>query len=228
MGHPSDWDDVRAALPEYETSAVAIRPASDWPSSLKQLSENATADSILVGYSMGARLALGLVMENSQRYKGLVFISGNPGLESDKEREQRAEFDEQIATRIEAGDLRAFLEQWYQSRVFASLPSEIRRVEIERKLTRSASEWPAILRANSVSGQSNYWPRLNELAIPTLVIAGESDEKYRDIAVRFSNEASQLTVKAKVLSDCGHMVHRECAVELAQLIREFVESNPHA
>ena len=223
MGHPSDWDDVRAAFPEYVTSAVEIEPASDWQSSLKQLSESTCEQSVLIGYSMGARLALGLALEYPHRYEGLIFVSGNPGLESDDACEQRREADEQVAKKIEAGLVEPFLKDWYQASVFAALPEEIRKVEIQRKMARCSTHWPAILRANSVSQQPNYWPRLNELSIPTVVVAGELDEKYSKIAAKIAEESDSPDLSAQVVSECGHMVHREQPTALVQIIRDFVD-----
>ena len=191
MGHPSDWDEVRAALPEFQTTAVNILPSSDWQSSVRQLADSIPDRSVVVGYSMGARLALGIALE-SQRVAGVVFVSGNPGLETDAARDQRWEADQKIANQLEQlepDSLKPFLEQWYQADVFASLPLEIRREQIARKREFLSPDWPKILRTHSVSRQPNYWPSLKQLSIPTAVVAGELDEKYREIAVRFAGEA---------------------------------------
>jgi len=223
MGHPSDWDEVRAALPEYETHAVEMKVASDWQSTVEQIAESIPVDSIVVGYSMGARLALGVTLEYPKRCKGLIFVSGNPGLESEQDREQRWLSDQQVAEKIEMGPLDSFLSDWYQASVFESLPDEIRLSEIARKLALSSPDWPSILRTNSVSKQPNYWSRLKELAMPTLVVAGELDEKYRNISLRFEKEAPD-TVKSKVVSDCGHIVHREHPDAFVEIVRRFVMS----
>ena len=218
MGHPSDWDDVRAALPEFETTAVEIKSANDWQSAVKRLAESIPPGSIIVGYSMGARLALGLAFEDPDRFKGLVFVSGNPGLESETEREARWYSDRRLAERIEAGSLKPFLNDWYQSSVFSGLPDDVRRSEIARKLAQSSKDWPSVLQACSVARQPNYWPRLSELAIPTLVVAGERDEKYRQIADRIREVKNVLV---SVVPNSGHIVHREQRTALVDLIREF-------
>jgi 2-succinyl-6-hydroxy-2,4-cyclohexadiene-1-carboxylate synthase len=224
MGHPSDWDEVRSALPEFETFAIAIKPTSNWNSSIRRLTESISHRSILVGYSMGARLALGMALEHPDQFDGLVLISGNPGLESQEARDQRQRADEQVARRIEDGNLKAFLEQWYQADVFSGLPEAPRNAEIERKLIRDSSDWPAILRTNSVSQQPNFWPRLNELSMPVVVVAGERDEKYKEIAIRFERGASRKSVASKVIPDCGHIMHREQPQALIRIIRDLLES----
>lgn len=231
MGDSSDWDEVRALLPEFDSVAISIPAASNWHGSIQKVANSIEPGSILIGYSMGARLALGVAIEFPAHYGGLVFVSGNPGLESERERVNRELADEKIAGQIEQhlehGKLDSFLDQWYQASVFESLPADIRSQEISRKLKRDPQSWPMLLRTNSVSQQPNYWPRLNDLSMPTLVVAGQRDEKYKEIAVRFKTTATLNHVKTELLDDCGHMVHREQPVELADLIREFVMPLTH-
>lgn len=231
MGHPSDWDELRAALPEFETKALEMPVAADWQSSLKQLAESIPDQSIVIGYSMGARLVLGVALEFPQRCAGLVFVSGNPGLETDEARQQRWVADQQIAQQLsdqfsnstESKSLEPFLERWYQADVFATVPKKIRQAEVARKLALSSSAWQTILRSNSVSRQPNYWPRLMELLMPTQVIAGELDEKYREIAVRFDKESPPSNVFKTIVPNCGHIVHREQPEVLVQAIRDLAE-----
>jgi 2-succinyl-6-hydroxy-2,4-cyclohexadiene-1-carboxylate synthase len=223
MGHPSDWDEVRTALPEYDTTAIAIQPAADWQATVKQLADSISPSSIIVGYSMGARLALGVALEAAECCCGLIFVSGNPGIESEQDREQRWLVDQQVAERLETQPLGTFLNDWYQASVFAGMPDEVRLAEINRKLSQSSSDWPSILRTNSVSKQPNYWPRLKELAMPTLVVAGEQDEKYRNISLRFDEETSA-NIESSIVPDCGHIVHREQPEAFVEIVRQFVDS----
>lgn len=227
MGHPSDWGDVRSMLPEFETNALEMPVAADWQASINQVADGISDSAIVIGYSMGARLALGVALENPQRCAGLVFVSGNPGLEHVEARERRWKADQKIAQELEQltpESLQPFLERWYQVDVFATTPQDIRHAEIVRKCERFSPEWAKILRANSVSQQPNYWPRLSELSMPTAVVAGELDEKYREIVVRFDQEHGSGNVSKTIVSDCGHIVHRQQPETLVQTIRDLVET----
>jgi 2-succinyl-6-hydroxy-2,4-cyclohexadiene-1-carboxylate synthase len=224
MGHPSDWDDVRAALPEFETSALEVRPALDWQSTVAQLADQILEPSVVIGYSMGARLALGIALEHDQKCAGLGLVSGNPGLETKEAREQRWASDQQIAfqlQRLDEESVSTFLSQWYKADVFATVPAEIRQAEIARKRERFSTDWAKVLQACSVARQPDYWPRLQQLSIPTNFIAGELDEKYRSIAVRFASEANSVHVSKKIVPNCGHIVHREQPDVLVQAIRDL-------
>jgi 2-succinyl-6-hydroxy-2,4-cyclohexadiene-1-carboxylate synthase len=232
MGHPSDWDEIRHALEErylensvathLDTCAIPLRPAQDWQASLRQLAELIPAESVLVGYSMGARLALGLGLEYPDRFRGLVFISGNPGLESDVAREGRLVTDGQVAARIESQPLAEFLTEWYQQAVFSTVPEAITRSEIAHKLERDSNYWPAILRANSIAHQPNYWTYLDRLQTPMLAIAGKQDTKYCQIAVRLAHELPS-KVTSKIIANCGHIVHREQPEALVEALADFLK-----
>ncbi len=119
MGDPSDWDFMRSALTEYEIVTPTIRPAADWATGVAQLRREIPADAVLIGYSMGARLSLALAVAEPQRYQGLVFCSGDPGIEDEGRRAKRYVHDGNIAERIDGEDRAEFLHSWYtESTVF--------------------------------------------------------------------------------------------------------------
>lgn len=224
MGDPSDWDLVRRELPAYEIATPLIRPASDWDAGVEQLATEVPAGSTLVGYSMGARLALALVMARPDAYAGLVFCSGNPGIEEDQQRATRYANDCQIANQIEREDRREFLLRWYtESSVFRSLSAAVREDEIARKAVRTGDDWSAILRTYSVARQPNFWPRLSELRIPVLAVAGVLDRKYARMVARMGTLPN---IDARIVSACGHIVHREQPYVFLQLLREFLTTVP--
>ena len=218
MGHPSDWDDLREELGELDSVAIEVPVAEDWDDTLVLLQSTIATDSILVGYSMGARLALALAMECQARLNGLILISGNPGLESESVRSQRWTSDQQVAERIRKEAPGDFLAKWYQQAVFSATPAEIRNEEINRKSSRDGSSWPSILLANSVSRQPNLWPRISSLSIPILAVAGEADQKYAKIAIRLVEESQSAQSSAVIIPECGHIVHREQQDLLLSLI----------
>ena len=81
LGSPSDWDFARNGLFQYDTHALEIPLAENWSAGLLLLGEMIEPGTVVVGYSMGARLALGYALSCPERVKGIVFVSGNPGLD---------------------------------------------------------------------------------------------------------------------------------------------------
>ncbi|MEM9409618.1 MAG: alpha/beta fold hydrolase [Planctomycetota bacterium] len=228
MGHPSDWDLVREsitrALPQVKTSAVSIKPAKDWDSGIRNIAESIQSGSILVGYSMGARLALSIAIQFPNLLKGLVFISGNPGLESSEEKKTRSINDQQIAKQLDSQPLEIFLKKWYQQPIFDSMDETIRSSEVDRKLCQNQPKiWAENLHAYSVARQPNNWPLLGTLSIPVLVLAGQDDEKYKKFAERIGSEVSSQNIKIEIIPNCGHIIHREQPEWFCQSIIKWVQ-----
>jgi 2-succinyl-6-hydroxy-2,4-cyclohexadiene-1-carboxylate synthase len=223
MGDPSDWDLVRRELSDYEIVTPLIQPAEDWNAGIEQLVDELPERSVLIGYSMGARLSLAIALARSKICDGLVFVSGNPGLEEEHAREVRYQSDTKIADRIEAQPRRDFLASWYaQSTVFRSLTDQVREDEIERKAARTGDNWSEILRVYSVAKQPDFWPQLSRLQIPVMAMAGILDRKYTNIILRMGAEPN---IESRVVPSCGHIVHREQPYVFLQLIREYLECN---
>ena len=217
MGAPSDWDQVSAELSNIELATPSIRPAADWAQGVEELLDELPDRSVFVGYSMGARLLLACALEEPWRCEGLVFVSGNPGLDEEARGERRRR-DLEIAARIEKEPRRDFLRQWYSQAVFASLSEQMAGDEIERRLAQQDAPWADILRTYSVSQQPNYWSQLGDLPCPILAVAGQRDDKYTDIVIRMSKFTN---CQARVVAAAGHIVHREQPYVFVQMLREF-------
>ncbi len=222
MGDPSDWNDIRACFKDYEICTPLIRPAADWNDSIQQLADELPERSVIVGYSMGARLALGIALTRPELCDGLMFVSGNPGLRTEQQRQSRYAHDCKIADRIESEPRIEFLKYWYTAAVFETLSQEVRTDEIHRKSQRSGDDWAAILRANSVAMQPDYWPRLDEVAVPALGIAGMADRKYANMMTQIETDPGIDGWETRVLPNCGHIVHRERPDVFCGLVRDFL------
>lgn len=219
MGDPSDWDQVRSEFPQCDVMTPLIRPADDWQTGVRQLVDELPPRSVIIGYSMGARLALAIALDYPETCAGLVFVSGNPGLDHDFAREQRFAHDCRIAERIDSEPRHSFLEYWYSAPVFRSLSADVRLAEIERKSARNSEHWSEILRTYSVAKQPSYWSRLAELSMPTLAIAGMQDRKYAHIIERMREIPN---IDTSIVDNCGHIVHHERPLVFVRLLKKFL------
>ena len=223
MGDPSDWDEIREGLLTIPTAAPRIRPAANWDAGIQQVLAELPDRCVIAGYSMGARLALGCVTACPERFDGLVFISGSPGIE-DADRSARKRHDEQVASRLQSESRQEFLSVWYQQPVFSSLSDSIRRDEVQRKIDRDGSDWPDIIRAYSVAVQPDFWPLLADLRQPTLVMAGSLDRKYAQTIARMGQVIPKCTVD--IVPEAGHIIHREKADLVISAIQRFMLTLP--
>jgi 2-succinyl-6-hydroxy-2,4-cyclohexadiene-1-carboxylate synthase len=181
-------------------TAVDVEPQDDLWSTAAWLGETAGPGEY-VGYSMGGRLCLHLALARPDLVQRLVVLGAHPGLHDPGERAARREADEAWARLIEQEGVDAFLERWLAQPLFAGLRDPGPRQRDPDVLTRC-------LRRLGTGGQEPLWPRLGELAMPVLVLAGDRDDKYVDIG-RHTAGAIGANAAFAVVPDAGHAAHLE-------------------
>ena len=177
-----------------------------------------------VGYSMGARMALHVALAHPQAVTKLALISASPGIEDDADREARRAADEALAKRIEDGGPRGlgrFLDDWLAQPLFATLPRE--RAGLDERLSNSPAGLASSLRLAGAGAQEPLWGRLPELGrreLPVLLLAGELDRKYCDLASATA-EAIGPTARLRIVPGGGHACHLERPDEVAGELARF-------
>jgi 2-succinyl-6-hydroxy-2,4-cyclohexadiene-1-carboxylate synthase len=218
-GHGESSAPVEVA--RYEMAAVA----ADLCALLDHL-EIRTAH--LLGYSMGGRLALYLVLRHPGRWRSLILESASPGLATAAEREARVRQDETLAAFIEAEGIAAFVARWEALPLFASqkrLPQDVQQRHRAGRLANRAQGLAGSLRGMGTGTQPSLWAELSGLALPALLIAGAEDEKFAGIGRRMVARLPQ--AKLVLVSDAGHTVHLERPQAYADLVREWLADAGH-
>lgn len=180
---------------------------------------------ILVGYSMGGRIALHTALNYPDHFSGLVLESAGAGIENAAEREFRLAVDEETADRLTESDLREFLKEWYRTQpIFSSLSNNPEMIEsiINKKMANDPELLAGVMVRLSPGRQIPLWPRLHEWKKPTLIIAGELDPKYRDIARRLATEISGAGLE--IIPGAGHIVHLENSKAFIATLKNFLSA----
>lgn len=178
---------------------------------------------VWLGYSMGGRLALGVALRHPEIVSALILESASPGIADSAEREQRRVADELLASRIESGGVPAFVAEWESLPIWQSQRS-LTPIHIERqrsnRLANRANGLAGSLRGMGAGAQKPFWDNLALLQTPTLLIAGELDAKFVDIAARMVSmmPAAQL----QVVPGAGHAVHLEQPALFAEAVSRFI------
>jgi 2-succinyl-6-hydroxy-2,4-cyclohexadiene-1-carboxylate synthase len=176
--------------------------------------------SILLGYSMGGRIALYTAF--SGFFRALILESASPGLADPTEREQRRVSDEALAASIERDGVAAFVDRWENLPLFASqksLPLE-RREELHRqRLQNNAAGLAQSLRGIGTGVQPSLHAQLPNLHIPVLLITGELDTKFTAITRQMAQALPQ--AQLRIIPGVGHTVHLEQPQEFASLVSDF-------
>lgn len=138
----------------------------------------------LCGYSMGGRMALHVALAAPERVGRLVLVSTGAGIESEEARSERRRSDERLARELEDGDFERFIERWRSQPLFAGEPPAARALALEDHRRNRPQALAAALRALGPGQMEPLWGRLAELRMPVLVMAGERDGRYCEIASR--------------------------------------------
>jgi 2-succinyl-6-hydroxy-2,4-cyclohexadiene-1-carboxylate synthase len=223
LGTGNEWDAVRSHLePRFATGTVLVGAATDWQAGVAQLAARLPRSCVLVGYSLGARVALGCAIADPSRIRALCLLSGHPGLEDPHERVARAAHDHAIAERLLSDPLEAFLDQWYRQPVFASVDVTARQRWARERLNLNRQKQAALLRCYSLARQPEYWQYLPRLVMPCQMLVGRHDCKYVALAQRARSLAPQ--IRLDIIADAGHAAHREQPRQVAARLQDFIAS----
>lgn len=174
---------------------------------------------VLVGYSLGGRVALRTALQNPGSVNALVLISAGPGIEDPTVREQRLESDRQLAELLEQGLIAEFDRAWESSTVWDGDPDWIsERSRSLRSLSEPAS-LAAVLRGAGQGTVEPVWDSLGKLDLPVLLITGERDRTYCEIAARM--EGSIQDCSHVVIPGAGHSLLIETPEEVAEALAGF-------
>ena len=156
MGGAEDWNVVAAAIaPERRCVAVDLpsHGGSFFTPAAEKKDESSTGSSgldldsvaeavaklitqrvcpssatgaVLVGYSMGARLALRTAASHPECAAATVSIGGSGGIRDERQRALRADRDDSMAEALADGGVGAFVNAWYRQGLFRSLSAHPR------------------------------------------------------------------------------------------------------
>ena len=177
----------------------------------------------LLGYSMGGRLALYFALTYGHLVGKLILESASPGLATVDERQARKVSDEQLADRIEAHGIAAFVEQWEALPLFATqraLPAPVQQHLRELRLCNQPHGLANSLRGMGTGVQPALWSQLPTLTMPTLLLAGALDPKFCTIAQQMAQQLPNATLA--IVPDAGHTIHLEQPVAFQQQVTQFL------
>lgn len=180
-------------------------------------------EAILLGYSMGGRIALYTAF--SGFFRALILESASPGLATEAEREQRQKSDNELAERIEREGVEAFIDYWEKLPLFASqnrLPPATRAALRGQRLKNSACGLANSLRGVGTGAQPALHERLPGLPLPTLLLAGELDAKFCQIAHQMARLLP--TAELHIVPGAGHTIHLEQPALFAEFVNTFCDA----
>jgi 2-succinyl-6-hydroxy-2,4-cyclohexadiene-1-carboxylate synthase len=180
----------------------------------------------LAGYSMGTRLALHVALAWPSRVERLVLIGATAGIADDAERAARRDADETLAAEMDGMTIEELARRWAAQPVLRGQPPAVADAAHADRLRNRADALAAALRALGTGTMAPMWSRLGELEMPTTLVVGERDAKFRKLGERMA--ALLPDAELVVVPATGHAVHLEAPTLVAACLRERIPATGRA
>jgi 2-succinyl-6-hydroxy-2,4-cyclohexadiene-1-carboxylate synthase len=220
LGLPSDWNFLISDSASYQVKAIdpfhicsPSQGLAEWGKRFNEMhSQNC---SILLGYSLGARLAMHALIQNPAAYQAAILISGHPGLDHETSKIKRRESDAVWAQRFLTEDWEPLLHAWNKQPVFrGSLPlTRPEQLFCRKQLSSALEGW-------SLSGQRCLTEFLEKLDIPIFWIVGAADSPQvtRVKALKLKHPLS----RTWIAPHAGHRVPWDIPRVFLQEVKHFM------
>jgi 2-succinyl-6-hydroxy-2,4-cyclohexadiene-1-carboxylate synthase len=214
------WRPVAELLPERYPSTLLDHREHTLEGRLGEIAGAAEDGAVLVGYSLGGRLALRAVLREPERYRGLVTVGATAGIDDPALRSARAEADERLASWMEAASIEDIVGIWERQPLFADQSEHLIEEQRAGRLSHDPGGLAMLLRTAGQGVLEPVWHQLLTLDLPLLAIAGARDEGYVATAQRMADVAPK--GRAAIVEDAGHAAHLQRPERVAELIEEFL------
>jgi 2-succinyl-6-hydroxy-2,4-cyclohexadiene-1-carboxylate synthase len=220
MQHADTWSPIAAAVGERYPVRLLDFETWTFEERLAEIAAVAGPASVVVGYSMGGRLALHAAL--TSRFAGLVVLGVSAGIEDADERRRRRAADLELAEWIETHSISDVVARWERNPVFASQPSALVESQRSGRLAHEPAALARLLRSAGQGALEPIWDRLGSLPMPVLALAGENDSTYEVAARRIASLVPR--GRSGVIAGAGHAAHLEAPDAVRDAICSFVDA----
>lgn len=182
---------------------------------------------VLVGYSMGGRIAATYAAEHPEKIKALVLESAGLGPINEEERTVRVRKNEKLCCRLAEEPFDAFIEFWEQLPLFDSQKFLDKETQAAQRMARLDNDPEQLAFSLRYAGQQEMKNLRNALAqdsLPILYMAGELDVTYTEVARSLLNEAGDTAqISVEIVKGVGHNIHLENPEEYCRCLRRYID-----
>lgn len=228
LGASSDWKPFEAqwtaasgsrmrALDFFDKPLAGETP-SQWAAKFVRAVKKVDDGPVVIGYSLGGRLALHALLAEPELFRGAVIVSSGLGVEGEEARQERRVRDDWWAARFESEPWDVVTRDWNAQPVFggADLPAERDEMEFDRDALATALRWwsPAV--------QKPLAPVLWRVTTPVLWVAGARDQTYVAEAGRAAEALPHCALW--IAPGAGHRVPWEAPEAFGERVAEFLRT----
>jgi 2-succinyl-6-hydroxy-2,4-cyclohexadiene-1-carboxylate synthase len=225
LGRGGDWDALHAAwpselpplrCPDLFAAAALDETLEEFGARFAAAVAGEDPAPVILGYSLGGRLALHALLARPRLWHGAVLVSTHLGLPDSGARHERRASDAAWGERFRAQQWDTLLAEWNAREVFRGRTQRLARPETaydRNALGHALEAW-------SLGSQTWLAPRLASLAMPMLWIAGAEDHRYVAQAEQAAAHGKRIDVR--IASGAAHRVPWEAPEWFAREVTDFV------
>ena len=214
------WRPVAELLPERYPSTMLDHSEHSFEGRRREIQESGAE--VLVGYSLGGRLALRAALRFPESFRAVVLVGSTAGIDEGPLRVARAEADEKLASWMEAMPIEDIVGLWERQPLFADQPDALVEAQRPGRLSHDPRSLALLLRTAGQGVLEPVWHELRALELPLLAIAGARDDGYTRAAKRIASTAPN--GRAAIVENAGHAAHLQQPEEVARLVSEFLDA----
>ncbi len=167
--HPSIWNN-------YKFNDTSIKTYNLYDLSEEEINRiKINSNDVLVGYSLGGRIALKIASNNKFNLKKLILLSSHPGLD-ESELSDRRIWEEEVLLRLNSNSLTDFFNFWNSLPLFSET-FDYR--PLDKTLFKKSIQ---LFENNRLSNQPNFTDEMKRFRDKILYVFGYKDKKYTEIA----------------------------------------------
>lgn len=219
LGTSADWQTLLKSL----STSVQLIAENMFAPGFRGLTLPKATDTkkIFIGYSLGGRLGLKIMSQNSEAFDHYIFVSVNPGLHENatEERAARQANDQKWSDKISIENWNAFLKEWNAQDVFKNSIAEPERPlgQFDVELLKKS------LRQDSLAQQPDFRSLIKQNKNRITWVVGSDDAKFKKIA----HDMQELGILGEVDElKCGHRVLIDNPQALAQVVDRVLKQLP--
>ena len=231
LGTASDWQDIIKNLTQFRCIALDLPfhgaaqqiEVTDFDEATQYLAKqisNAVLNEpyVLVGYSLGGRLALHYALQSKAdkgKLRAVILEGANLGLKTEQERQARLRHDKYWAKRFGNEAPESVLDDWYRQPVFAHLTEADRIALIQKRQAQCGANIGNMLLATSLAKQADFSPEVQSNAATFFYFCGEHDQKFQKLA-------RNLQLNLTTIPQAGHNAHAENPEFFAKALEKLI------